>query len=135
VHLQAQVEAGTVRIVALNPASLQRPIGSVVVARIRVRPTGALGERIVIRSAVSKALYADRTAMRAGSGFDAEIIVGQQSTSATSTLLAADNSPLADRARRLRPAGSEVGVITKLSDGRLGEVRVRTKGTSTVRDR
>lgn len=135
VRLESSVESGTIRIVALNGTSLQQPIGSVAIARVRVRPIGASGDRVVLRSAVSKALFADRSAMRAGTGFDGEIVIGQKSASATATVLAAEGSALAVRARRLRPAGSEVGVVTRLSDGRLGEVHVRTAATAAARER
>lgn len=134
-RLQWVIENGVVRIVAVNANSLQQPFGSVAIAKLRVRATGAPGERIVIRSAVSKALFADRSLVRAGTGFDAEIIIGQpQSAAAGPTILLGNQSPLAERAKRLRPPGSEVRMITRLADGKFGEVRVRTEGSSAIRD-
>lgn len=134
-RLESLNDNGTLRIVALNTATLERPIGSVRIARLQVRVTGSPGERIAIRSAVSRALFADRSAMRAGTGFDAEIIVGQASVAASGpVMLVGNQSPLGDRARRLRPAGSEVRLVTKLNNGTIGEVRVRTSGAATLRD-
>ncbi len=135
VELESLVENGTVRLVAINTASLQQPFGSVAIARLRVRPTGSVNERTIVRSAVSRALYADRTVIRPGTGFDAEITVGRAgATTSTQSASAASRSALADRALRLRPPGGEVSLVVQLSSGGLGQVRVRTEGNATTGD-
>jgi hypothetical protein len=137
---------GVLRIVAVNGQSLQQPFGTVGMARIEVRPLANAGERITIRSEVQQAFGADRKALRAGTGFNAEVSVGAVAASpgvagpldvpdspeqsVIQSAVAADPSELVQRASRLRPPGHVVELYAPslIEPGRFGRVVVRLPG-------
>jgi hypothetical protein len=115
---------GTVKIAAVNGASLTEPFGSVVLARISVRAVGNPGDQTSVSSAVNEAYGADKSAYRKGDGLSAEISIGT-AVAATLSVEAVDDM-LRARALKLRPAGGRVKLYLPSGAGTFREVVVPT---------
>ena len=116
-------DGNTLHLVAVNGQSKSNPFGTVTLAKIGLRPNASIGERIALSSAVQQAYASDRSALKKGSGFGAEISVGVPTASATSptlhaldkhapTLMVSPASDLGARAQRLRAPGNLVEIQT-----------------------
>lgn len=129
--LQWKVTGGELRLLVVNGESLQKPIGTVTLARITVKPLGSAGQQFTVTSEVSDALAADRTTFRVGTGFSAQVSVGVKSPSGTGgnprALLMPGQDPALERmALTMRPAGHQVRLHAPAGGGQFREVSVQT---------
>jgi hypothetical protein len=121
---------GKVGIVTLNGKSLLQPFGTVSLAKVRVKPLVAAGERVNLSIQVRSLLRQNNTAFPSSQGFSGEILVTSASNSPTlsstsnaSTALSAED--VAGRARTFRRPGLAVELLE--FETRNGAVIVNTR--------
>jgi hypothetical protein len=107
---------GRVGIVTLNGKSLVQPFGTVSLAKVRVKPLVAAGERVTLSIQVRSLLRQNNTAFPSSQGFAGEILVVSASNSpsqisASSASSARDGEDVAGRARAFRRPGLAVNLL------------------------
>ncbi|MEM8994549.1 MAG: hypothetical protein AAGF23_07130 [Acidobacteriota bacterium] len=75
----SDVIPGRLSFVALNTVSLEQPIGTVLLARLQIRPNGGTGSRVPLAITVRDILGQDLATIP-GRGFAGEIVVGNAQT-------------------------------------------------------
>lgn len=122
----------TVKILAINGASLTGPIGTVVLARIKMKVLAQAGTQISITSLPVEGFYTDSAAIRKGIGYSAQISVGAAAATPlshdrrSSTVVAESGSTVEKVARSLRPAGHELHMYVPRGAGTFSGVNVKT---------
>jgi hypothetical protein len=130
-------ESGKVKILVVNDKSSVKPIGTVGLAKISVKPLAGSGERLSVNTAVVDSYSADRTKLTVGTGYAAEISVGAavaSNNSVASIKKAASSSDLVIRATALRPPGSSVLLYLPNGDGTFHSVDVQTGNPNSQSD-
>jgi hypothetical protein len=116
--LASAISPGRAGIVTLNGKSLLQPLGTVSLAKVRVKPLVAAGNRVTLSIQVRSLLRQNNTAFTASKGFSAEILV---TSAATSSSLKADSGvssasvqaeeDASERARAFRRLGLAVELL------------------------
>ena len=136
-----RVDAGISRIniIALNSQSLTRPIGTVSLALLEVRPLAAAGSVINIRNVLRQTLRQDSSAFFVPRGFAAEIVVTDPGTTVArsarivkasrpvTVVTETSDADLYSRATALRPVGSTLDLMILDSNNRASPRRLRTQ--------
>jgi len=107
---------GRLGIVTLNGKSLLKPFGTVSLAKVRVKPLVAAGERVNLSIQVRSLLRQNNTVFPSSQGFAGEILVVSASNSpnqisAGSASSARDGDDAAGRARAFRRPGLAVNLL------------------------
>ncbi len=137
--LKSVAAAGVVKIVVANGQALDAPIGTVSLARLTFRPLGTVGERVPLTTKVVAALGANRTMLRAGTGYGGEVTIAAAGATPKDVgtpiaIQAGAGSELEQRALQLRPAGHQVTLQQTDAAGRVRAVTVQTTDGSQPRD-
>ena len=105
---------GRIGIVTLNGKSLLQPFGTVSLAKVRVKPLVAAGERVTLSIQVRSLLRQNNTAFPSSQGFGGEILVVSAPNSpnqiSASSVSSAQEDPVG-RARAFRRPGLAVDVL------------------------
>ena len=107
---------GRLVIVTLNGKSLLQPFGTVSLAKVRVKPLVAAGQRVTLSIQVHSLLRQNNTALPSSQGFAGEILVvsaanSPNQISASSASSARDGEDAAGRARAFRRPGLAVDLL------------------------
>jgi hypothetical protein len=111
-----KLSPGQLGIIALNSVSLSKPIGTINLAKIKVRSLAPVGSYTYISTQVQSMLRQDSSGFSSPDGFSAEILTTASSANTTALkvnsqslkLSAQTDEELKIRARQLRPEGSLV---------------------------
>jgi len=115
--LSSAISPGRAGIVTLNGKSLLQPVGTVSLAKVRVRPLVAAGNRVTLNIQVRSLLRQDNAAFPSSQGFSGEILVASAASgSALKSGAAALSSVRAEedaagRARAFRRPGLAVDLL------------------------
>jgi len=122
---------GRTGIVTLNGVSLLQPLGTVSLAKVRVKPLVAAGNRVTVRIQVRSLLRQNSTPFPSWQGFSGEILVVSAGPNSTLSSDSAASSPIradadaAERARAFRRPGLAVELLN--FDFRGGGVSVKAR--------
>lgn len=130
--LASAASLGRVGVVTLNGKSLLQPLGTVSLAKLRVKPLVAAGNKVTLNIQVHSLLRQDNTAFPNSQGFSGEILVVSAATSSPlkldSGMSPASVQPeedAAERARAFRRPGLAVDLLDFESRGGVIYVKAR----------
>jgi hypothetical protein len=130
--LASAASSGRVGVVTLNGKSLVQPLGTVSLAKLRVKPLVAAGNKVTLTIQVHSLLRQDNTAFPNSQGFSGEILVVSTATSAplksdsgVSPASVQGEDDAAERARAFRRPGLAVDLLDFESRG--GVINVKTR--------
>jgi hypothetical protein len=128
--LASAISPGRVGIVTLNGKSLVQPFGTVSLAKVRVKPLVAAGNRVTLTIQVRSLLRQNNTLFPSFRGFSGEILVvsattgpNLTSTAGTTSIRAAEDD--AERARAFRRPGVTVDLLDFETRG--GEISAKAR--------
>jgi hypothetical protein len=129
--LASAASSGRVGVVTLNGKSLLQPLGTVSLAKLRVKPLVAAGNKVTLNIQVRSLLRQDNTAFPSSRGFSGEILVVSAATnplksdSGVSTASVQGDDDPAERARAFRRPGLAVELLDFESRGGLVYAKAR----------
>jgi len=137
--LKWEASSGVIKLVVINGQSLAQPIGSVSLAKLNFRAIGATGVQAKVTSAVKSSFASDRTVLRVGTAYVAEVSIGTVMPSgsvtpgvstlslSSSNIVASTTDPLLQsKALSMRPAGHRVKLLVPTgSNGQFAEAVVQ----------
>jgi hypothetical protein len=130
--LASAISSGRAGIVTLNGKSLLQPLGTVSLAKVRVKPLVAAGNKVTLNIQVHSLLRQDSTPFPNSHGFSGEILVvsaaatsSSKSDSGVSSASIQAEEDAAERARAFRRPGLAVDLLDFESRG--GVISVKTR--------
>jgi hypothetical protein len=130
--LASAASSGRVGVVTLNGKSLLQPLGTVSLAKLRVKPLVTAGNKVTLNIQVRSLLRQDNTAFPNSRGFSGEILVvstaissALKSDSGVSPASVQGGEDAAERARAFRRPGLAVDLLDFESQGGVIYVKAR----------
>lgn len=119
---------GKLSILTANNKSLEKPIGTVSIAKIRIKPIGDPGSRTLLNITVKDMLQGNSDLFNSFNGFSGEINISQPANNRSIRITPSlSKINLIDRAEKLRPLGSKV--ILMEADNSTSEVMLIDSNT------